>query len=74
MSASTARSVSSAAGRARDWSSPTACCRLIEVGDEVLATYASAPSDGSRLPNTEILTFDCEKISQVEVYFGWDLP
>jgi len=48
--------------------------RLIEVGNEVLVTYESTRKDGSSFRNTEVLTFEGEKISRVEVYFGWDLP
>jgi ketosteroid isomerase-like protein len=47
--------------------------RLIESGDEVVVTYESTRTDGSQFRNTEVLTFDGEKITQVEVYFGWDL-
>ena len=47
--------------------------RLVEAGDEVVVTYESRKTDGSRFRNTEILTFDGAKISRVEVYFGWDL-
>jgi ketosteroid isomerase-like protein len=48
--------------------------RLLEIGDdEVLVTYESTRTDGSRFRNTEILTFDGDTIRRVEVYFGWDL-
>jgi ketosteroid isomerase-like protein len=47
--------------------------RLVEIGDEVLVTYESTRSDGSRFRNTEVLTFQGEKIRKAEVYFGWDL-
>lgn len=47
--------------------------RLVEVGDEVLVTYESRKTDGSRFRNTEIHTFDGDKVCRVEVYFGWDL-
>jgi ketosteroid isomerase-like protein len=47
--------------------------RLIEAGDEVVVTYESTKTDGSRFRNTEILTFDGDKISTAEVYFGWNL-
>ena len=49
--------------------------RLVEVGDdEVLVTYESTKTDGSRFRNTEILTFDADdKVRRAEVYFGWDL-
>ena len=47
--------------------------RLFEHGDEVVVTYESTRTDGSRFRNTEVLTFDGEEIRQIEVYFGWDL-
>jgi ketosteroid isomerase-like protein len=47
--------------------------RLIELGDEVLVTYESMKVDGSRIRNTEILTFDGDRICKAEVYFGWNL-
>jgi ketosteroid isomerase-like protein len=47
--------------------------RLIEAGDEVVVTYESTKTDGKRLRNTEVLTFDGDKMSRAEVYFGWDL-
>ena len=47
--------------------------RLIEAGDEVVVTYESTKTDGHRLRNTEVLTFDGDKICRAEVYFGWDL-
>jgi ketosteroid isomerase-like protein len=47
--------------------------RLIRSGDEVIVTYESTKTDGSRFRNTEILTFAGNKIRRVEVYFGWDL-
>ena len=47
--------------------------RLVEVSDEVLVTYEATKRDGKRFRNTEILAFDGDKISRVEVYFGWDL-
>ncbi len=47
--------------------------RLIESGDEVVVTYESTKTDGSRFRNTEVLTFAGNKIRRAEVYFGWDL-
>jgi ketosteroid isomerase-like protein len=47
--------------------------RLVELGDEVLVTYESTKTDGSRFRNTEIFTFDGDEIRRVEVYFGWNL-
>jgi SnoaL-like protein len=47
--------------------------RVVESGDEVIVTYEMRRPDGSGGRNTEVLTFDGETISRVEVYFGWDL-
>jgi ketosteroid isomerase-like protein len=47
--------------------------RLVEAGDEVIVTYEGTRIDGSRFRNTEVLTFDGDKIRQAEVYFGWNL-
>ena len=47
--------------------------RLVELADEVLVTYESTKTDGSRFRNTEVLRFDGDKVSRAEVYFGWDL-
>ena len=47
--------------------------RLLESGDEVFVTYELTKTDGGRFRNTEVLTFDGDKIRKVEVYFGWDL-
>jgi ketosteroid isomerase-like protein len=47
--------------------------RMVEHGDEVLVTYESTKTDGRRFRNTEILTFDGDRIRRVEVYFGWDV-
>ena len=47
--------------------------RLVEAGDEVVVTYESKKTDGHRFRNTEVLTFEGDKICKAEVYFGWDL-
>lgn len=47
--------------------------RLLEVGDEIIVTYESTRTDGTRFRNTEVLTFNGERISKAEVYFGWNL-
>jgi ketosteroid isomerase-like protein len=47
--------------------------RLIEAGDEVIVTYESTKTDGTRFRNTEVLTFDDNRICKAEVYFGWDI-
>jgi ketosteroid isomerase-like protein len=48
--------------------------RLEEVGGEVLVTYEATRTDGTRFRNTEILGFEGDRISRMEVYFGWNLP
>jgi ketosteroid isomerase-like protein len=45
--------------------------RLIEAGDEVIVTYELKHPDGTKGRNTEILTFEDDKVSKAEVYFGW---
>ena len=47
--------------------------RLVESGEEVIVTYESTRTDGTRFRNTEVLTIPDGKISRAEVYFGWDL-
>jgi hypothetical protein len=47
--------------------------RLVESGGEVIVTYECTKTDGRRFRNTEVLTFDGDKISKAEVYFGWNL-
>jgi hypothetical protein len=47
--------------------------RLLEAGDEVVVTYDMKKPGGGRGRNTEVLTFEGDRIAEVEVYFGWDL-
>ena len=47
--------------------------RLLEAGDEVIVTYEMKKPGGGRGRNTEVLTFKGDRVSEVEVYFGWDL-
>jgi len=47
--------------------------RLMEAGDEVIVTYESKHPNGTKGRNTEILTFKDDKVSKVEVYFGWNV-
>jgi hypothetical protein len=39
----------------------------------VVVTYEATTTDGRRFRNTEVLTFEGEKMCKAEVYFGWDL-
>jgi ketosteroid isomerase-like protein len=47
--------------------------RLLEANDEVFVTYECTTTDGRRFRNTEIFGFAGDKISRVEVYFGWNV-
>jgi ketosteroid isomerase-like protein len=47
--------------------------RLVESGDEVIVTYELRRDDGTGARNTEVLTFDDDRIVRTEVYFGWNL-
>jgi hypothetical protein len=48
--------------------------RLIRSGDEVVVTYKLTQANGSAGVNTEVLSFDGDRLRRAEVYFGWDLP
>ena len=43
----------------------------VASGDEVVITYEAGRPNGSKSVNTEILTFDSDKLRRAEVYFGW---
>lgn len=45
--------------------------RFIEQGDEVVVTYEETLPDGTRVRNTEVLTFAGDKLCRSEIYFGW---
>jgi len=47
--------------------------RLVESGDEVIVTYEATKTGGRRFRNTEVVTFDGDRICKAEVYFGWNL-
>jgi hypothetical protein len=47
--------------------------RVLEAGEEVIVTYETTHRDGRRGRNTEVLTFEGDRIVAAEVYFGWDL-
>ena len=71
--ASIATRTSSVAGPTRKTSHSCEFVRLAEIGDEVVATVQITREDGTRFRNTEIHTFDGDKVVRAEVYFGWDL-
>ena len=39
-------------------------------GDEAFVTYLCVAKDGKSFRNTEFFTFDGDKISRIDVYFG----
>ena len=43
-------------------------------GQRAFVTYEALSRDGKRFRNTELLTVKEGRISEVEVYFGWNLP
>ena len=47
---------------------------VLPDGDRVFVTYEATGIAGNRFRNTEILTFAEGQVTNVEVYFGWNLP
>ena len=47
--------------------------RLVQSGDEVIVTYEMSSAKGGRGRNTEVLTFNGDRINRAEVYFGWNV-
>jgi ketosteroid isomerase-like protein len=47
---------------------------IVTGGDRVFVTYEADSTSGKRFRNTEVLTIREGKISEAEVYFGWDIP
>jgi hypothetical protein len=47
--------------------------RMLEHGNEVIVTHEYAKPDDLTACNTDVITFANDKISRLEVYFGWDI-
>jgi len=47
---------------------------VVEDGPRVFVTYEAASTSGRRFRNIEALTIRDGRITDVEVYFGWNLP
>jgi ketosteroid isomerase-like protein len=47
---------------------------LVTERDRVFVTYEARTAQGKRFRNTEILRVRNGKITEAEVYFGWDVP
>lgn len=49
--------------------------RILESGNNVVVTYEVPKTGGDGWQrNTEVFTFDGNRIGAVEVYFGWSVP
>ncbi len=46
---------------------------LVPDGDRMFVTYEGR-ANGRRFRNTELLTIKNDRITSVEVYFGWSIP
>jgi ketosteroid isomerase-like protein len=47
---------------------------IVTAGDRVFVTYEADTASGKRFRNTEVLAIKEGKITEVEIYFGWDIP
>jgi hypothetical protein len=47
--------------------------RIIENAEEIIVTHEYTKPGGLKGRNTDIITFDGDKIIRLEVYFGWDI-
>jgi ketosteroid isomerase-like protein len=47
---------------------------VVPFDEKVFVVYEGKSSNGEIFRNTEIFTVHDEKISDVEVYFGWNIP
>ena len=47
---------------------------LAADGDQVFVTYEGRSKNGHKGRNTEVFTVRDGKITEVEVYFGWNVP
>ena len=48
--------------------------RVFQEDNQVVVTYVGENMDGSHFRNTEVFTISDNMISEVEVYFGWNVP
>jgi hypothetical protein len=46
--------------------------RLVEVGDEVILTHDFLNPSGLTQRNTDIFTFEGNRMVRLEAYFGWE--
>jgi ketosteroid isomerase-like protein len=47
---------------------------VVPYGDYIFVTYEAQSTNGKRFRNSEVLTVRDGKITDVEVYFGWEVP
>jgi ketosteroid isomerase-like protein len=57
-----------------EWISGFEFVRCMTDGAQVFVTYVGQSENGNRFRNSEVLTIRGGKISEVEVYFGWNIP
>jgi len=57
-----------------EWITDFRFVRLVANGDEVIVTYEGRNDSGGIFRNTEVLTIRDNRIVEVEVYFGWNVP
>jgi ketosteroid isomerase-like protein len=56
--------------RGSDWIERQQLEKIFVEDDEAFVTYEVVTKDGKRFRNTEFFTFDGDKISSIDVYFG----
>lgn len=56
--------------RGSGWIAQHALERIVIDGDCAIVTYRVVTTDGKSFRNTEVMTFDGERIAAIEVYFG----
>lgn len=47
---------------------------IVVSGDKVFVAYEIRMKDGRRFRNAELISVNDGQITDVEVYFGWDIP
>jgi ketosteroid isomerase-like protein len=56
--------------RGSDWIERHTLEKIFAEGDEVFVTYQCVAKDGKSFRNTEFFTFNGDRVSRIEVYFG----
>jgi ketosteroid isomerase-like protein len=56
--------------RGSDWIGQHTLEKILVEGDEAFVTYQCVAKDGKSFRNTEFFTFNGDKVSRIDVYFG----